>query len=191
MRFVKTKQLLSLKAGLLLTACAVALGAGAQDKYQLRFNGRSSSVNSSGVESTKVITEKTLVRDWSRRAGVTNSNNLVLALHRNVDSRGDAIEVVDRKTGDTITTVAPLFFTESAVSSSGKGTVEKRFAYVYNLYHAEFSRGTAILNENTSIKNGKTNRFLVSADMQWYEVPEGTNGLRIDSGTFKTLKKLK
>ncbi len=188
---MKTEHFHLCKTSLLLAAISLAVSAGAQDLYQLKFSGRSSSVNSSGTEVTKVVTDKTLVQEWARRAGISNFNNLVLAFHRNVDSRGDAIEVVDRKTGQSVTTVAPLFFPESATATGPRGNTEKRFAYVYNLNHAEFSRGTAILDETTSIKKGRANKFLVRAEMQWYEVPEGTNALRINSGTFKTSKKLK
>ncbi|HLP77399.1 MAG TPA: hypothetical protein VK327_10835 [Candidatus Paceibacterota bacterium] len=179
--------------GLLVIAIQLGTGvdAGVQELYQLKFGGKSSSVNSSGDEKTTSISDRTLVRDWSQRAGIPYNKNLVLAFHRNVDSRGDAIEVVDKKTGETVTTVAPLFFPETAASTTSRGVAERHFAYVYNLYQSDYSRGTAVMNENTSVKNGVTNRFVMTGEMQWYVLPEGTNGLRINWGSLKVGKKLK
>ncbi len=178
-------------AGLCL-ALSLGFSAAAQERYQLSFHGIERSVNANGNETRRAITTRTLIRDWSNRAGVSNYHNLVLAFHRNVDSRGDAIEVVNRKTGEMVTTVFPLFFPESATSSTARTVKQKRFAYVYNLYHSEFSRGTAILNERLSInRQGVTNRFIVSGEMLWYEIPEGAKPLRIDTGTFKIGRKLK
>lgn len=163
-----------------------------QNLHRLTFKGTLSTLDADGNEVTRPITDKTLIQEWAGRAGVSDLSNLTLAFHRNVDSRGDAIEIVDRKTGAHVTTVFPLFFPESASAQSSKGIVEKRFAYVYNLYQAEYSRGTALLNQQILInRKGQTNRFVSSGEMQWYQLPEGTNRLRICKGTFKVTKPIK
>lgn len=180
------------RVGVLLTTLALGLGAQAQNLYQLHFKGTSSTLDSSGKEVVTRITDKTLIHDWAAKVGASDFRNLILVLHRDVDSRGDTIEVVNKKTKEWVTTAFPLFFPESTSITTPKGTIEKRFAYVYNLNHSEFSRGTAIMDQQTVVnKKGQTNRFVVKAEMQWYEVPEGTNGFRINSGTFKAGKQLK
>jgi hypothetical protein len=192
MAAVQIQNLSTRRLACLCLALSLGFSAAAQERYQLSFHGLERSVNASGNETRRSITTRSLIRDWSNRAGVSNYHNLVLAFHRNVDSRGDAIEVVNRKTGEMVTTVFPLFFPESATSGTARTVSQKRFAYVYNLYHSEFSRGTAILNERTSInRQGVTNRFIVSGEMLWYEIPEGAQPLRIDTGTFKIGRKLK
>jgi len=176
-----------------VAACLLAAGSvQAQSYYRLTFKGTISTVDSSGNEVVRKITDKNLIQEWAGRAGVTNFKNLTLALHRNVDSRGDAIEILNRKDGSHVATVFPLFFPESATAVSSKGVTEKRFAYLYNLHQSEFSRGTAILNQQLMInKKGQTNRFVSSGELQWYQLPEGAHSLRIGSGTFKVSKAIK
>jgi hypothetical protein len=177
----------------LLAAVAIGVNpAQAQDRYRLTFKGTASSVDASGNENVRSITDKALIQEWAGRAGTTDFKNLALAFHRDVDGRGDAIEIVNRKDGSFVTTVFPLYFPQSASVTTPKGTTQKRFAYVFNLHQAEFSRGTAVLNQQTIVnKKGQTNRFVTTGEMQWYQLPEGTNGLRICSGTFKVSKPIK
>ncbi|HYG23110.1 MAG TPA: hypothetical protein VEH04_10030 [Verrucomicrobiae bacterium] len=164
----------------------------AQTLHRLTFKGVCDTVDSSGKAVRRAINDRTLILEWAGRAGVTNYRNLVLAFHPNVDARGDSIEIVNARTGAHVTTVFPLFFPETAAVTTRNGTVERRFAYVYNLYQAEFSRGTAILTEQALVnKQGRTNRFIVSGQMQWYQLPEGSNNLRFCSGTFKVNKPIK
>ena len=37
-------------------------------------------------------------------------------------------------------------------------------------------------------KQGRTNRLVLNGEMQWYQLPEGTNALKFCSGTFKVTK---
>jgi hypothetical protein len=175
---------------LLLTLLLLGFDCGAQELYRLTFKGVSSSLDASGNSVDQKITDKTLIQQWASKAGVTNFQDLILAFHHNVDSRGDTIEVINKKDGTFIITVFPLFFPESATATTSKGTVERRFAYVYNLSQAEVSRGSVIMNEQTVIKNGQTNRFVVDGEMQWHQLPEGTNRFQINSGKFKASKRL-
>ena len=182
------------KAGraILLLLLTIGAAANGQTLYKLTFKGTSSTLDASGNAVDQRLDNKALIRQWAGHVGVSNFTGLQLVFHRHADSNdGDAIEVV-RKDGSLVVTAFPMTFPEPAVETSTKGSLERRFAYVYNLNHSEFSRGTVIMNEVTSInKQGKTNRFAVTGEMQWYEVPEGTNGLRICSGTFKAGKALK
>ena len=176
----------------MLLALGFSFAALAQSHYRLTFKGTCSTMDSSGQSVSKSITDKSLVREWAGYVGVTNTKNLVLAFHPNVDWRGDAIEVVDARTGAHVNTVFPLFFPETATSVRPRLISEKRFAYVYNLRQSEFSRGTAVLSEQIMIdQRGRTNRFVASGQLQWYQLPEGTNALRFFSGTFTVGKKLK
>lgn len=178
----------------LSTVLAAALLAGGfsaagQDLYKLKFKGTRGSLDGAGNAQEERLDNKTLIREWAARAGVTDVSGLQLVFHRNADANGgDAIEVVDRD-GSVVVTAFPMTFPEPAKASAKKGIIESRFAYVYNLYHSEFSRGTVIMNRVTTLdKQGGLKRFAVKGEMQWYEVPEGTNGLRICAGTFKAGK---
>jgi hypothetical protein len=179
------------RAGLLmLSLVSFCSSASGQELYKVTFKGTTSSIDSTGNEFQKQITTKSLIQEWASKVGVSNYNDLELAFHRNVDSRGDAIEVVNKHDGSLVVAVFPLFFPESATASTPKSAAEKRFAYVYNLFQSEVSRGSAIMNERMTIKNGQTNHFIVDAAMQWYQLPEGTNRLRISTAKFKAGKKL-
>jgi hypothetical protein len=173
-------------------AMLVTCMASGQSVYQLTFKGTTSMLDSSGEEKVTPLTDKMLVAEWAGKAGVSNLSNLVLAFHRNADSLGDAIEVVNRKTGDRVTTVFPLAFPETASASSPKGSTERRFAYMFNLYQSELTRGSAIYNQQMVVnKKGQTNRFVVSGEMQWHQLPEGPDGLKIRRGTFKASKRIR
>jgi hypothetical protein len=51
---------------------------------------------------------------------------------------------------------------------------------VYDIYHSEFSRGTAVMREQTFVgQTGRTNRLVLDGIMQWYWLPSLTNGFRI------------
>src|SRR6185436_5709924 len=117
----------------------------AQNLYRVNFSGTCSMLDASGKEVVLKVNNKSLISEFGARAGVSNFHNLDLVFHQNIGD-GDAIEVINKKTGALIVTVFPIAFPESVEATNSKSITEKRFAYVYNIYEPGFSRGSAIIN---------------------------------------------
>jgi hypothetical protein len=169
-----------------MIAASPWITAQAQNLYKVNFKGTASGVSAAGDEFTQQLNNKTLIREWAARAGVSNQNNLILAYRVGSGSSGDTMELINKKDGSSSATVFILASPETATAETPKGAVMKRFMYMYDVYQPGFSMGTAILNERVSLgKNGATNRFVADADTQWFWQPNGTtNRFRIGSGKF-------
>jgi hypothetical protein len=173
------------KAGVLLTVIllSVPVAARAQNLYRVQIKGSCSSVDATGHQITQPLNNKILVREWAGRVGASNVNDLQLAFQPNAGLGGHAIDLVNKSDGTVLITVFPLTFLESAATPGGK--TARRFAYVFDLNHSDFSVGTALMTERISLaRNGNTNRFVLDGDMQWYWLPTQTNAFRICSGKF-------
>ena len=164
-----------------LSLCATAE---AQNLYKIEFKGSCTGLDSAGNQVTQLLNNRAIVREWAARVGATNSAALDIAFHPNAGvGNGDSIDLINKTDGTILISVFPLAFPESTGTPDGK-TV-RRFAYVYDLNHSDFSIGTALMTERISTaKNGSTNRFVVDADMQWYWLPIQTNVFRICTGKF-------
>ena len=163
-----------------LTAASVAK---AQNLYKVEIKGSCSSLDASGNSVSQPLNNKELIREWASRVGVSNVNDLLLAFHPNSGAGGHSIDLV-RNDGTILISVFPLAFLESAATPDGKSA--RRFAYVYDLNHADFSVGTALMNERLSVdKNGNTNRVVLDGTMQWYWLPIQSNPFRICTAQFR------
>jgi hypothetical protein len=178
----------------LTAALALSVSAGAETLYQIKFSGTANTTDASGNETQSSIDNKTLISDWATLAGVTNNEKgMILVFSHATDANGDSIQVRDKKSGDFLFTVFPLAFQESAIAQKSKGTTEKHFSYVYNLYQPGPAVGSAIMDETMVMdKKGGTNRFTASGELQWYDYPNrATPRLRINSGKFKVGSEIK
>ena len=173
------------KAGVLLALLflSVSWTARAQNLYRIDIKGSSSSLDTSGNQVSQPLNNKAIVREWAGRVGASNANELILAFQPNAGFQGDAIALVNKNDGTILISVFPLAFMESAATPSGKSA--RRFAYVYDLNHSDFSIGTALMSERISTaRNGTTNRFVSDGEMQWYWLPIQTNAFRICTAKF-------
>jgi hypothetical protein len=176
--------------GLAMLALAMSLGlpiTGNAQTYKISFTGTCSGTNGDGAVFKQQVNNKTLIRDWAGRAGATNFNNLRLVFHLNANGEGgDSIEVVNKKTGEYVVSVFPLMFPQSATQTTDKGVKEKRFALVYNIFDPGNVRGTYIVSQQMSFKNGNTNNFNLDGQILWYQSPgpDNTNWFRICNGKF-------
>ena len=170
-----------------LLCLSVSLTARAQ-LYRIDIKGSCNSLDASGNQITQALNNKAIVREWAGRVGASNVNDLELAFEPNASFQGHSIDLVNKNDGTILISVFPLAFLESTATPSGKSA--RRFAYVYDLNHSDFSIGTALMSEQISTaRNGNTNRFVSSGDMQWYWLPTGTNAFRICTAKFQVTGK--
>jgi len=170
---------------------AILPRAGAQTLYHLNLKGTASALGPGGVMFDQPVNNATVIREWAARAGQTNANlkSLDLVLHpNNGPGGGDSIDVVNKSDGSLVNRAFRLAFDEPAADSSGASA--RKFFYVFTVEQSA-SVGTVILNERTVIKNGQTNKFAADGEMQWYQLPQGTNSLRLFTAKLKTGKALK
>src|SRR5205823_1286555 len=126
------------------------------------------------------------IANWAFLSGITNDQkSLILVFSHNTDANGDSIQARNKKTGEFVFTIFPLAFQEAATASKAKGSLGKHFAYVYNLYQPGPAVGSAIFDETMSMgRNGETNRFAASGELQWFEKDNAAPHLRISSAKF-------
>ena len=156
----------------------------AQNLYPVRVTGVCTTIDASGRAIDQPLNNRTLLREWAARAGVAGVTNLRLAFRQNGDiGGGHSIDLIRSGDPTPIISIFPLAFPESAATPSGRSA--KRFAYVYDINHSEFSRGTAVMKEQIFVsQTGRTNRLLLDGTMQWYWLPALTNGFRICRATI-------
>jgi hypothetical protein len=156
--------------------------------FKMSFKGTCNGTNADGSVFKQDVNNKTLIRDWAGRVpGVTNFNKLELVYHQDADGQGnDAIEVVNKKTGAFVVSVFPLMFPQTVSQSTAKKETEQRFFYVFNVFDPGSSRGTTIVSEQTSFKNGNLKNFNLDGEMFWYQSPgpDNTNLFKICNGKF-------
>ena len=161
-----TNQILKL-CTLIVLAGASAL---AQDKLQVTITGSSSTLDSKGHIVTKPINNSTLLKDFARAHGVTNTSPYTLTYHVGGNALGDTIDVVTRTNGATVFTLFGLYFGEdfdrpSLRSSSGQQV--KRIEYVYTDQNSH-SLGSALLTTYYWLDDGgNTNATGVVGQMQY------------------------
>ena len=172
----------TLLAGALL--CAVP--AGAQELLQLKFQATCQTTNDAGQPVKEIVNNQKLIQDYADLNGVTNARSLALVYHVNGDERGDVIQIVDAGDATVLSHVYGLFFPVDL--PSGDGSQLQRFAYVYNSQQA-FSMGSAMLREKILIdRSGATNR-VINGNIQFYLNADGSNGLRLCTGTIVAAKR--
>jgi hypothetical protein len=183
-----TKQLLTmLAAGVLLSA-----NASAQSKLQMQLNGTSFTMDSQGKIVARTINNQTLLQQAAAAGGLKDTSGLGLAYHINGNDLGDTIEVIDRATGATLTTLYGLYFGESfgrqALLSASHRQM-KRLEYIYTSQN-DHSLGSALLTDYFFLDgNGHTNATYVLGQMQWIVTTDSSHtNTQVCSATFTTLK---
>ena len=148
------------------------------NKLQVKITGKCSTLDSDGHIVAKTINNQTLLKDFARAHGVTNTSSLTLAYHIGGDPLGDTIEVVTRTNGAAIFTLFGLYFGEdfdrpSLRSASGQQV--KRIEYIYTDQNSH-SLGSALLTSYYWLDDGgNTNSTAVVGQMQYLIAPDATH----------------
>jgi hypothetical protein len=172
--------------GLLTSALLCSIAANAQEVLQLKFTAKCQSTNDAGRLIKENVNNKTILQAYADQNGITNLNSLALVYAVNGDERGDVIQVVDAYTGAALSHIYGLFFAVD-LPTVEDGSRFSRFAYMFNTQQS-YEMGSALLSERIKIdKQGNTNRT-VNGNIQFYLTPDGTNGLRLCSGTISAGK---
>jgi hypothetical protein len=159
--------------------------ADAQELLQLKLQVKALSTNEAGRLVKQNINNETLLRDFADSNGITNLNSLALVYHVAGDERGDVIEIVDTTTGNLLSQVFGLLFPVDL--PTGDGSQLSRFVYLYNDQQS-VSMGSGMLRERIALtKQGNTNRT-INGELQFYLLPDATNGLRMCTGTINASK---
>lgn len=172
-----------------------AISGFAQPKfYQMVISGTSWTTNSQGVIVPTAVNNRTILQELGQRGGVTDTSSWILAYHIHGNDLGDTIEVIDTKTGGSLTTVFGLYFGEDASLGrmgllSGSHRQMKRVEYVYT-DQSSHSLGSALLtNYNWFDSNGNLIKTAVLGQMQWIVTQDGTHDrVKVCSASFTTTK---
>lgn len=181
------KQFLTVLSGTLL---AFGVNAHAQ-KLQMTLSGTCATLDGQGHIVSTAINNQTLLQAAATAGGLRDTSTLGLAYHINGNSLGDTIEVINRTTGATLTTLYGLYFGESfgrqALLSSSHRQM-RRVEYIYTDQNSH-SLGSALLTDYFFLDNsGNTNATYVLGQMQWVVTTDSTHpNTQICNATFTTL----
>ncbi len=182
------KTLNSLLAPVLGTTllAAIALNSQAQspqETLQLKMKISTVTTNENGGFVKATLTDKSISKDCISELGLTNKPPLVLAYTVGGDLNGDIIEVVNSATGERLCQKLRLLF--PLTLSNGSGTEVQQLVYVFSDQQSE-NVGCGLVTRRTL----KNNRTAITGTLNFYVLPEGTNGLMICKATFNTTKPL-
>jgi hypothetical protein len=163
----------------------LTLSGSAQELLQLKFQGKCLGTNESGQIVKQNVNNTSILKEFADRNGITNLSSLALVYHVAGDERGDVIEVVNAATSEIVWQVYGLLFPVDL--PSGDGSQLSRFVYMYNDQQS-VSMGSGMLKERISLdRHGKTNRS-ITGDLQFYLLPDSSNGLRTCTATISASK---
>ncbi|HLP78235.1 MAG TPA: hypothetical protein VK327_15120 [Candidatus Paceibacterota bacterium] len=175
------KLLLALVLGVV---CAVhSTSISAQERLQLNFQATCLATNDFGDLVKSRVTDKSWVRACVSDLAITNKQSLALAYTVGGDYNGDVIEVVNRDTGAQMCRKLRLLFPMTL--SKGDGSEVNQLVYVFGEQQSE-NVGCGMITRRIL----RNNRTVVSGTLNFYVLPEGTNGLRLCRASFKTLNPL-
>jgi hypothetical protein len=186
---------LHMKKQLLTVICSTltlgAIEATAQNKLQVAITGSCSTLDAQGHIVSTPINNQTLLQA-AAAAGGMNVSGLGLAYHINGNALGDTIDVINRNTGATLTTLYGLYFGESfgrqALLSASHQQM-KRIEYIYTTQN-DHSLGSALLTDYFILdSNGHTNITYVLGQMQWLVTTDNTHtNTQVCSASFRTFR---
>jgi len=177
------KSLKSLLVALLGLAVVSATAAPGQEKFQIKFHATVKGTNDSGRIIKTRQTERSLIRECAIDDGLTNRRPLVLAYDVGGDLNGDVIEVINKNTGEVhcqkLRLLFPLTFTNADESKV------QQFVYVFSDQQSE-SVGSGIVTRK-ALRHGRT---LIQGEINFFLLPDDTNGLRFCTARFSGSKPL-
>jgi len=188
-----------MKKLILTVLSAVALGcvtnASAQNQLQILISGTCLTTDAQGHIVPQAINNQTLLQKAATAGGLKSTSGLALSYHLNGNELGDTIEVINRTTGATLSTLFGLYFgesfgRESLLSASHKQL--KRIEYIYTDQNSH-SLGSVLLTDYYFFdSSGNTNATYVLGQMQYLITPDSTHtNTQVCTATFTTFAPFK
>lgn len=185
-----------MKKQLLTVASVVLVGlattGSAQSKLQMVISGTCYTTDAQGHIVPQAINNQTLLQKAAQAGGLTDTSNLGLAYHLNGNDLGDTIEVINRTTGATLTTLFGLYFGESfgreSLLSASRQQM-RRIEYIYTDQNSH-SLGSALLTDYFFLDgSGHTNSIYVLGQMQYLLLTDSTHtNAQVCTASFTTLR---
>jgi hypothetical protein len=186
------KRLLTMLGALVL---ASVTNGNAQGQLQILISGTCYTTDAQGHIVPQAINNQTLLQQAANAGGLKDTSGLALSYHLNGNSLGDTIEVINRTTGVTLTTLFGLYFGESfgreALLSASHRQM-KRIEYIYTDQNSH-SLGSVFLTDYYFFDtSGNTNATYVLGQMQYLILPDSTHtNTQVCTASFSTLSPFK
>jgi hypothetical protein len=180
-------------------ASLLPFGLPAQNLLLLTFRGTYYQASTNGNLIGHPVTEQTWLREAAEAGGTTDTSNMAIVYHVGGSGFGDTIDVVNRATGATMTSLLGLFFGDPSVQdighlpvSNAAGDQVRRVDQVFVFYGGNFEAGES-LGSAFVTKRFQTDAFgnrhdTIEADVNYEALQEGTNAVHMVVGTFTTTR---
>lgn len=181
------KLLLTIVSGAILGMAGHGM---AQSQLQIVISGTCATLDAQGHIVSQPINNQTLLQQAATAGGLKDTSTLGLAYHLNGNALGDTIDVINRNTGATLSTLYGLYFGESfgrqALLSASHRQM-KRLEYIYTSQN-DHSLGSALLTDYFFLDaSGNTNATYVLGQMQWIVTTDSTHpNTQVCSASFTT-----
>ncbi len=188
-----------------MTLGALALGllwptlAHAQNELVLTFRGKYYLTNSTGYVVQIPVTEKTLMLEAAQAGGTSDISNMSLVYHVAGSSLGDTVDVVNRSTGATLTSILGFFFGDNTVQDVGHvavtnstGTEVRRIDQLFALYGGSFQSGQSLGGASVTKRFQQdlqgNHHDTVEVDVNYLAIRGATNNVHMVVGTFTSAR---
>ncbi len=197
---MKAKRLLTLLAAVSL----FGISATAQNyKFEITFNGLCVSNAVSGRDAGKFAAGRYTTASILAPYAAANNLSLkdvALIYHLNSDPEGDSIEVINRANGAVLGKPYSLLFGDdyNGPQNLGRmgltnnfGTQVRKIHYVYTSQNSH-SMGACLLSEHfDKDANGTVTNGIITGDMYWIVVPDGTQPMQVYNGSLVSRRLLR
>ena len=180
-------------------ACVLPAHLFAQNELLLTFRGSYYQKDANGNLLGHPVTEQTWLLEAAEAGGSTNTSGMAIVYHVGGSGFGDTIDVVDRMTGATLTSLLGLFFGDPSVEDIGHvpvwnaaGNQERRVDQVFVFYGGSFeageSLGSAFVTKRFQQDAVGNRHDTIEADLNYLARAEGTQPTHMVVGTFTTTR---
>lgn len=180
-------------------ACVLPVRCVAQNELLLTFRGTYYQTDTNGKVVGHPVTEQTWLLEAAEAGGSTDTSGMAIVYHVGGSSFGDTIDVVNRATGATLTSLLGLFFGDPSVEDIGHlpvydaaGDQERRIDQVFVFYAGNSqsgeSLGSAFVTKRFQQDASGNHHDTIEADLNYLALPELTGPTHMVVGTFTTTR---
>lgn len=180
-------------------ACVLPAHSFAQNELLLTFRGTYYQKDANGNLLGHPVTEQTWLLEAAEAGGSTNTSGMAIVYHVGGSGFGDTIDVVNRATGATLTSLLGLFFGDPSVEDIGHLPVwnaaanqERRVDQVFVFYGGNFeateSLGSAFVTKRFQQDAFGNRHDTIEADLNYLALAKGTQPTHMVVGTFTTTR---